>query len=219
VALRSALSEGLHGIGDLKPYGGDIATLTGKQEPELGWLLCNGAVVATSDYPRLSNKIGTAYNIGGEGAGNFRLPDFRDRHALPNGTGTTRGASFGAIAHKHSATHVHDMSHTHSLQAHVHSLQGHGHTVTFGPAATETGVQNVAGGSHVAVPAHSHFHANDASGGPSNANTGGPSIASTGDTATANTGSDLRASDLAGQALTDGKDAPYLVVGAQLIRY
>jgi hypothetical protein len=41
-----------------------------------GLLLANGSVVAQGTYPRLFAAIGTAYNTGGEGAGNFRLPNY-----------------------------------------------------------------------------------------------------------------------------------------------
>lgn len=40
-----------------------------------GMLLANGAVVAIADYPALFDVIGTTYNTGGEGAGNYRLPN------------------------------------------------------------------------------------------------------------------------------------------------
>lgn len=39
-----------------------------------GWLECNGGVVSQAVYPQLYSVIGTAFDTGGEGAGNFRLP-------------------------------------------------------------------------------------------------------------------------------------------------
>lgn len=39
-----------------------------------GWLECNGAVVSQAVYPQLYSVLGTTFNTGGEGAGNFRIP-------------------------------------------------------------------------------------------------------------------------------------------------
>lgn len=43
-------------------------------EAPQGWLLCEGQVVAIATYPGLYATLGTTFNTGGEGAGNFRLP-------------------------------------------------------------------------------------------------------------------------------------------------
>lgn len=40
-----------------------------------GWLLCNGGVVSQTSYPQLFAILGTTFNTGAEGAGNFRLPN------------------------------------------------------------------------------------------------------------------------------------------------
>lgn len=45
--------------------------------PPNGYMEANGSVLAVASYPWLFGKIGTAYNIGGEAAGFFRIPDFR----------------------------------------------------------------------------------------------------------------------------------------------
>lgn len=42
-----------------------------------GWLLCDGSAVSQTTYSSLYAAIGTTWNTTGEGAGNFRLPDFR----------------------------------------------------------------------------------------------------------------------------------------------
>lgn len=44
-----------------------------------GWYLLYGQVLAIADYPGLYAVLGTTYNTGGEGEGNFRLPDCRGR--------------------------------------------------------------------------------------------------------------------------------------------
>lgn len=75
--------------GSMMMYGG-IAAPT-------GWLFCDGSVVSQATYANLFAAIGTAFNIGGEGAGNFRLPDMRRRTAVgAGGTGSvTLGNSVG----------------------------------------------------------------------------------------------------------------------------
>lgn len=54
---------------------GIIQMYAGNAAPQ-GWLYCNGAVVSQTTYPTLFAAIGSTYNTGGEGAGNFRLPNF-----------------------------------------------------------------------------------------------------------------------------------------------
>jgi hypothetical protein len=41
-----------------------------------GWLRADGTVVAIDDHPDLYDVVGTSFNTGGEGAGNFRLPNY-----------------------------------------------------------------------------------------------------------------------------------------------
>lgn len=42
----------------------------------VGWLDANGQVVAIADHANLYAVIGTTFNTGGEGAGNFRVPNY-----------------------------------------------------------------------------------------------------------------------------------------------
>lgn len=85
--------------GVVLPYAGTVAPS--------GFLLAYGQVVAQASYPSLYAAIGTTYNTGGEGAGNFRLPDYRgvavagksDMGGSNRGNltgGTTLGAQLGA---------------------------------------------------------------------------------------------------------------------------
>lgn len=53
-----------------------------------GWLLCDGSVVSQASYPGLFTAIGTNWNTGGEGGGNFRLPDMRGRASIGTGQGS-----------------------------------------------------------------------------------------------------------------------------------
>lgn len=80
----------------------------GTSAPSL-WLMEYGQVVSQATYPELFAVLGTTYNTGGEGAGNFRLPDARgaviagkanmgglDKGNLPGGT--VLGALLGGEA-------------------------------------------------------------------------------------------------------------------------
>jgi microcystin-dependent protein len=55
---------------------GTIMPYAGNGVPS-GWMLCDGAVVNSANYPALYSAIGTSWGIGGGGAGNFNLPDLR----------------------------------------------------------------------------------------------------------------------------------------------
>ena len=70
--------------GVMMMYGGTAAPT--------GWLFCNGSIVSQATYSALFAVVGTSFNIGSEGAGNFRLPDMRRR--VPMGAG---GAGSGTI--------------------------------------------------------------------------------------------------------------------------
>jgi microcystin-dependent protein len=103
---------------------GVIAPYAGTSAPT-GWLACQGQVVSQTTYASLYAAISTTWNTGGEGAGNFRLPDLRGmfvRGTGTNATGSSSGAvgpSVGAYAtdtylnHSHTATQAaHDHSYT-----------------------------------------------------------------------------------------------------------
>ncbi len=73
----------LFDVGDIK--------LSGSGTPPAGtWLLCDGAVYAESTYADLFAAIGTSFNTGGEGSGNFRVPDLRGRVPATVNSGTGR---------------------------------------------------------------------------------------------------------------------------------
>jgi microcystin-dependent protein len=55
----------------------------------IGWMLCNGQLVSTSQFAALYAVIGTTY--GGNGTTNFALPDLRGR--VPVGAGRGPGLS------------------------------------------------------------------------------------------------------------------------------
>lgn len=78
-------------ISALLPSG--VIMMFGGSAAPTGWLFCDGSVVSQATYANLFAIVGTAFNTGGEGAGNFRLPDFRRRTAV--GAGGTGSATLG----------------------------------------------------------------------------------------------------------------------------
>ena len=70
--------------------------------PPSGFLSCDGSVKSQSTYPNLYNAIGSTWNTGGEGAGNFRLPSAVNRFGIGAGGTLILGHSGGALGHTHS---------------------------------------------------------------------------------------------------------------------
>jgi len=76
---------------------------TGRTTAPQGWVLCDGTAINRTTYAALFAAIGTAYGVG-DGATTFNLPDLRQRFPLGKasaGTGSTIGATGGAIDHTH----------------------------------------------------------------------------------------------------------------------
>ncbi len=71
--------------GTILDFGGSVAPS--------GYLLCDGSVVSQTTEAALYTAIGTFWNTGGEGAGNFRLPDLRGRVTLGKGDMGGAGAN------------------------------------------------------------------------------------------------------------------------------
>src|SRR5690606_24360714 len=164
---------------------GSIMAFAGTTAPD-GWLMCTGQAVSRTTFKRLFAVLGTTYGPG-DGSTTFNLPDLRQRFPLgkaASGTGSTLGATGGAIDHTHSGpSHTHSMSHAHSM-AHSHQVDPpatwsefageHDHQLQFGAA--------VAGGSDWSAITDSdgnHRHSVNiaafTSGGSSASNTGGSS--------------------------------------------
>ncbi len=139
----NALTGG--GGGSLFPTGAVMAW-SGDTVPT-AWLLCDGRTVPKDDYLALWNEIGTAYNVGGESALEFRLPKLND--AIPrtgdgsiDGALETRGTGSGAntstLIHpanagtytgntsNQNANHIHDAP---TIHAGVGHTDGHTHTL------------------------------------------------------------------------------------------
>lgn len=108
-------------VGDLKiahytvPY---LAFTITEPTNDTGWFLLNGAILSQTTYTGLFAKFGTAYNTGGEGAGNFRLPNLTEG-GTPIGKGltnfTSRGVSGGEINHVLTSGEIALHNHSHNL--------------------------------------------------------------------------------------------------------
>lgn len=106
---------------------GAILDFAGTSVP-VGFLECNGAVVAQATYVDLFAAIGTTWNTGGEGGGNFRLPNFSGRTTIGRGTYTdtvlgslTRTIAQVIGAASHFLTSGEMPSHTHIQNSHLHA--------------------------------------------------------------------------------------------------
>lgn len=109
-------SSGVVGLppGLIFPFGGATAPA--------GYLICNGASLATATYPALFAVI--AYTYGGSGA-NFSLPDLQGRMPVGKGTNAavnTLNQSDGLVVASRTPAH------THSVPAHQHGVSVSGFT-------------------------------------------------------------------------------------------
>lgn len=66
------------------PYVGEIRMFGGNFAP-MGWMFCDGSLLAISQYDILYSLIGTTY--GGDGQTTFALPDLRGRLPIHQGQG------------------------------------------------------------------------------------------------------------------------------------
>ncbi|WP_267269465.1 phage tail protein [Pseudomonas protegens] len=99
VTLKSA-----HPVGAIIPFP--------KAEVPAGYLELNGSVHSIAAYPDLAAYLGSTFNKGDEGAGNFRLPESRGEFL--RGWDHGRGVDVGRALSSYQADDF--KSHTHSLQ-------------------------------------------------------------------------------------------------------
>ncbi len=118
------------------------------------FLHCDGSVVSQTTYAELFAVIGSSFNTGGEGAGNFRLPDMQGN--VPVGKKST-GAfntftdtpgsedvtlTSGQIpSHAHTATGSTgtEPDHTHAITGNISGGSAHRHWTFGGAAPSQTG--------------------------------------------------------------------------------
>lgn len=106
---------------------GLVLDFAGSTAPS-GWLLLDGSVISQTIYHNLFAVIGTVYNTGSEGAGNFRLPDCRGRIVIGAGTGS--GLSSRTLGQK-LGTETHQLTEA-ELPSHNHTQNPHSHTANTG---------------------------------------------------------------------------------------
>lgn len=104
-------------------YVGEIRILPYARGAPSGWQVCNGSLLAISEYEVLYTLLGTTY--GGDGQMTFGVPDLRGRVPLHQGTGP--GLTPRTIG---------EMSGTESVTLTVQQMASHGH---FMLASTDPG--------------------------------------------------------------------------------
>ena len=95
-----------------QPYVGEIRMFAGNFAP-VGWMICDGSLLAIADNDTLFTAIGTTY--GGDGQTTFAIPDLQGRAPIHQGNGFTEGEKAG----------VEDVTLTiNQIPVHTHSLLG-----------------------------------------------------------------------------------------------
>jgi microcystin-dependent protein len=113
---------------------GIMADFGGGPAAPFGWLLCDGSVYAQATWPALFAAVGANWNTGGEGGGNFRVPDIRGRTSIGAGSGAgltprTLAGLLGEERHILTASetgqvpHTHDITHEHDLPVGIQGAQ------------------------------------------------------------------------------------------------
>lgn len=97
---------------------GVIKQFAGVSAPA-GYFICDGSVKSQSTYANLYAVVGAIYNTGGEGAGNFRIPDLRTRVPVGYKSGD---ANFGTLGNSggevtHALTGAENGPHSHTVVA------------------------------------------------------------------------------------------------------
>jgi microcystin-dependent protein len=145
--LHNTQSQGALQKGSARMFGapGMVVVFAGATEPDWCYFPY-GNVKSIAANQALYDVIGTTYNTGAEGAGNFRLPDIRGRTvfgqddmggsdadrittAVAGFEASTLAATGGSqlyAQHNHaSGSHTHDLgNHTHVMREHTHGFSG-----------------------------------------------------------------------------------------------
>ena len=88
-----------------------------------GFLEVDGSVQSIATYPDLSAYLGTAFNVGSEGAGNFRLPESRGEflRGWDHGRGVDAGRGIGSSQLGAVEAHAHDAGYYNSSNNAINS--------------------------------------------------------------------------------------------------
>lgn len=98
-----------HYIGEIRIFAGNFAPV--------GWELCEGQLMAITDFEELFHLIGTSY--GGDGQNTFALPDLRGRLPIHRGDGVALAEAGGIEEIALTAEQL--PAHTHAMHASVNS--------------------------------------------------------------------------------------------------
>src|SRR5260221_12779499 len=95
-----------------EPFLGEVKIISWNFPPK-GWTFCNGQLLPINQNQALFSLLGTTY--GGDGRGNFALPDLQGRAPVPMGDGHTLGERGGGQGHTLNIAEV--PTHTHEVDA------------------------------------------------------------------------------------------------------
>lgn len=103
----AALAKEVERLKSAVPVGAVLAFPTGIVAP--GYLELDGSVQSIATYPDLAAFLGTTYNKGNEGAGNFRLPESRGEflRGWDHGRGVDAGRGIGTWQADDNKSHIH----------------------------------------------------------------------------------------------------------------
>lgn len=131
--MQGPLSMGYQNLIEIMNFVGSIWHFA-RENPPAGFLVCNGAAVSRTNYPRLFEVIGTRFGAG-DGSTTFNLPDLRGMfvRGWAGGPGypTDPGRVLGSYQadsnkrHTHTLTdpgHIHPASETSEAGEHTHRL-------------------------------------------------------------------------------------------------
>jgi len=133
----SFVKKGLDAPFDVIPVG-SIQMYASTEAPLGGWLPCNGDVLPIANYPDLYAVIGSTFNYGSVGVGDFQLPNFNGR--VPIGTGSVPGSSTYinlADAAGDSLKTIQEQE----LPQHMHPITDNGHEHNI--AVSNTGISTL----------------------------------------------------------------------------
>ena len=97
-----------------QPYVGEVRLFAGNFAP-LGWMFCDGQVLAIAENEVLFNLIGTTY--GGDGQTTFALPDLRGRVPVHQGGQPAYAMGQSGGAESVTLTAAQMPAHTHAMLA------------------------------------------------------------------------------------------------------
>ncbi|AXJ03562.1 phage tail protein [Pseudomonas fluorescens] len=108
----AALAKEVERLKSAVPVGAVLAFPTGIVAP--GYLELDGSVQSIATYPDLAAYLGTKFNKGDEGVGNFRLPESRGEflRGWDHGRGVDAGRTVGSWQDHQFQSHLHALRHT-----------------------------------------------------------------------------------------------------------